>query len=76
MSALSSVQDLGDNLQDCVEPNLKKYDTLIDVYMQKLGMRAGLTDSSAPAAAATVRENKRDGKEDRDWKKGCYERKI
>ena len=39
-------------------------------------MRAGLADSSAPAAAAAVRENKRDSKAERERKKGCYERKI
>ena len=59
VSTLSGVPDLGDKLLDCVEPNLKKYETLIDAYIQKLGMRAGLSDSSSPAAAAAVRENKR-----------------
>ena len=69
VSALSGVPDLGDKLLDCVEPNLKKYEELIDAYVQKLGMRAGLSDSSAPAAAAAVRENKRDSKAERERKK-------
>ena len=76
VSALSGVPDLGDKLLDCVEPNLKKYEELIDAYVQKLGMGAGLSDSSALAAAAAVRENKRDSKAERERKKGCYERKI
>ena len=76
VSALSSVPNLGDKLLDCMEPTLKKYETLIDAYIQKMGMRAGLSDSTAPAAAAAVRENKRDSKEEKKRKKGCYERKI
>ena len=73
VSALSSVPDLGDKLLDCVEPTLKKYETLIDPYIQKMGMRTGLSDTSAPAAAAAVRENKHDSKEEKERKKGCYE---
>ena len=76
VSALSGVPDLGDKLLDCVEPDLKKYEALIDAYVQKLGMRAGLADSSAPAAAAAVREHKKDSKAEHERKKGCYERKI
>ena len=74
--ALSGVPDLGDKLLHCVEPNVKKYETLIDAYVQKLGMRVGLSDSSTPAAAVAVRENKRDSKEEKERKKGCYQRKI
>ena len=55
---------------------MQKYETLIDAYIQKQGMRAGLSDSSAAAAAAAVRENKHDSKEERERKKGCYEEKI
>ena len=69
VSALSGVPDLGDKLLNCVEPNLKKYEELIDAYVQKLGMWAGLSDSSALAAAAAVRENKRDSKAERERKK-------
>ena len=39
-------------------------------------MKAGLADSSSPAAAAAVRENRKDSKAERERKKGCYERKI
>ena len=76
VSALSGVPDLGDKLLNCVEPDLKKYEALIDAYVQKLGMKAGLADSSSPAAAAAVRENRKDSKAERERKKGCYERKI
>ena len=48
----------------------------IDAYVQKLGMKAGLADSSSPAAAAAVRENRKDSKAEKERKKGCYERKI
>ena len=76
VSTLSGVPDLGDKLLDCVEPDLLKYEALIDAYVQKLGMKAGLADSSSPAAAAAVRENRKDSKAERERKKGCYERKI
>ena len=44
VTALSHVPDLGDKLLDCTDPNLQKYDEILEAYVLKQGVKSGLTD--------------------------------
>ena len=72
VTAMSHVPDLGDKLLDCVDPNLEKYDEIIEAYVLKQGVKSGLTDGQQ-ATAASVRESQpRDSKEEKERNQGVW----